>query len=67
MQAHHLSVFDLFGGGMHSNCGSIVVLCRAASVEWFAEEARRVTGDVLETVGRDRRMLTIKQPVRACL
>ena len=25
---------------------------RAGSVEWFAEEGRRVTGDVFETVGR---------------
>lgn len=33
------------------------------SVEWFAEEGRRVTGDVLETINRDRRLLTLKQPV----
>jgi acyl-CoA reductase-like NAD-dependent aldehyde dehydrogenase len=32
-------------------------------VEWFAAECRRVTGDVLETVDRGKRMLTIKQPV----
>jgi succinate-semialdehyde dehydrogenase/glutarate-semialdehyde dehydrogenase len=32
-------------------------------VEWFAEEAKRICGDVLETSGRDRRMITIKQPV----
>lgn len=38
---------------------------RASSVEWFAEECRRTTGDVLETVSPDRRMLTIKQPVRS--
>eukprot|EP00877_Chromochloris_zofingiensis_P000592 jgi/Chrzof1/10533/Cz05g02090.t1_SSADH[v5.2] len=35
----------------------------AASVEWFAEECRRVTGDVLETVNRNKRMLVLKQPV----
>lgn len=35
----------------------------AASVEWFAEEGRRVAGDVLESTSRDRRMLTLKQPV----
>eukprot|EP00882_Tetradesmus_deserticola_P002436 GHRQ01002597.1.p1 GENE.GHRQ01002597.1~~GHRQ01002597.1.p1 ORF type:complete len:425 (+),score=192.10 GHRQ01002597.1:205-1479(+) len=35
----------------------------AASVEWFAAECRRVTGDVLETVDRGRRMITLKQPV----
>jgi acyl-CoA reductase-like NAD-dependent aldehyde dehydrogenase len=32
-------------------------------VEWFAAECRRVTGDVLETVDRGRRMVTLKQPV----
>lgn len=38
--------------------------CRsAASVEFFAAECQRVTGDVLEPVKRDRRMLTLKQPV----
>lgn len=26
------------------------IISGAASVEWFAEEGRRVTGDVLETV-----------------
>eukprot|EP00798_Chlamydomonas_sp_ICE-L_P022057 gene22057-29122_t len=35
----------------------------AASVEWYAEEGRRVCGDMLETINRDRRMMTIKQPV----
>jgi len=35
----------------------------AASVEWFAEEGRRVCGDVLETVSADRRMLVLKQPI----
>jgi len=29
--------------------------CSAGSVEWFAEECRRVTVDVLETVDRRRR------------
>jgi acyl-CoA reductase-like NAD-dependent aldehyde dehydrogenase len=37
--------------------------CSAASAEWFAAECRRVTGDVLETVDRSRRMITLKQPV----
>ncbi len=34
-----------------------------ASIEWFAEEARRITGDVLQTVHPNRRMLVLKQPV----
>lgn len=32
-------------------------------MEWFAEEGRRICGDVLETVSRDRRMITLKQPI----
>ncbi|KAG2452440.1 hypothetical protein HYH02_002683 [Chlamydomonas schloesseri] len=35
----------------------------AASVDWFAGEAVRVAGDVLEPPSRDRRMVVIKQPV----
>ncbi|GIL79698.1 hypothetical protein Vretimale_12349 [Volvox reticuliferus] len=35
----------------------------AASVDWFAGEAVRVCGDVLEPPMRDRRMLVLKQPV----
>ena len=37
---------------------------RVASIEWFAEEAKRINGDVTEPVGsRDRRQLILKQPV----
>ncbi|CAL5223342.1 g5844 [Coccomyxa viridis] len=35
----------------------------ASSIEWFAEEGRRVTGDIFATVQNERRMLAIKQPV----
>src|SRR5512135_2974810 len=35
-------------------------------VEWFAEEARRVYGDVIPTVGNDRRLVVIKEPVGVC-
>ncbi|MEP7209153.1 MAG: NAD-dependent succinate-semialdehyde dehydrogenase [Casimicrobiaceae bacterium] len=38
----------------------------AAYVEWFAEEARRVYGEVIPTIGNDRRLLVIKQPVGVC-
>lgn len=34
-----------------------------ASIEWFAEEARRTCGDVLESPDRSRRFLTLRQPV----
>lgn len=37
--------------------------CRAASIEWFAEECRRVNGDVLQTVSGSSRPVVIKQPV----
>jgi succinate-semialdehyde dehydrogenase/glutarate-semialdehyde dehydrogenase len=38
----------------------------AAYVEWFAEEARRVYGDVIPTISNDRRLLVVKQPVGVC-
>uniref|UniRef100_A0A7S3QKY3 Succinate-semialdehyde dehydrogenase, mitochondrial n=1 Tax=Dunaliella tertiolecta TaxID=3047 RepID=A0A7S3QKY3_DUNTE len=52
-----------------SECGKPLAEARAeiasgaASVEWMAEECRRVEGDVLQSTGSDRRMLTLKQPV----
>jgi hypothetical protein len=36
---------------------------RVGSIEWFAEEAKRVCGDVLEPPSKDRRFLVLKQPV----
>jgi len=39
------------------------VLYGAAFVEWFAEEAKRVYGDVIPTHLPDRRIITIKQPI----
>ena len=35
----------------------------ASYVEWFAEEAKRINGDVIPQSSNDRRILTIKQPV----
>ncbi len=35
----------------------------AAFVDWFAEEGRRVVGDVIATPSPDRRLLTFKQPI----
>src|SRR5438128_3324132 len=34
--------------------------------EWFAEEAKRIYGDVIPTIGNDRRLVVIKQPVGVC-
>jgi succinate-semialdehyde dehydrogenase / glutarate-semialdehyde dehydrogenase len=38
----------------------------ASFIEWFAEEARRVYGDVIPGHSGDKRLLTIKQPVGVC-
>lgn len=35
----------------------------ASFIEWFAEEAKRVYGDIIPSGGNDKRLLTIKQPV----
>lgn len=35
----------------------------ASFLEWFAEEAKRVYGDVIPSHGRDKRIVTIKQPI----
>ncbi|MFZ1125058.1 MAG: NAD-dependent succinate-semialdehyde dehydrogenase [Candidatus Baltobacteraceae bacterium] len=38
----------------------------ASYVEWFAEEAKRVYGDVIPSPAADRRMLVLKQPLGVC-
>ncbi len=38
----------------------------ASFVEWFAEEAKRVNGDVLQTPQADKRLLTLKQAIGVC-
>lgn len=35
----------------------------ASFIEWFAEEGKRVYGDVIPSHGRDKRIVTLKQPV----
>ncbi len=35
----------------------------ASFIDWFAEEARRVYGDVIPSPTKDKRLLTIKQPI----
>lgn len=39
------------------------VLYGASFVEWFAEEAKRVYGDIIPTHGSDKRLLVLKQPI----
>lgn len=38
----------------------------ASFVEWFAEEAKRINGDVIPAPAGNRRILVIKQPVGVC-
>ena len=38
----------------------------AAYIEWFAEEAKRVYGDVIPTIANDRRLVVVKEPVGVC-
>ena len=38
----------------------------AAFVEWYAEEGKRVYGDIIPTVAESRRLMVIKQPVGVC-
>ncbi len=39
------------------------VIYGASFVEWFAEEAKRLYGDVIPSFSADKRILTIKQPI----
>ena len=38
----------------------------ASFIEWFAEEAKRVNGDILQSPWPDRRIVVIKQPIGVC-
>ena len=38
----------------------------ASFIEWFAEEARRVYGEVIPSPSPDRRLVVLKQPVGVC-
>ncbi|WP_269531418.1 NADP-dependent succinate-semialdehyde dehydrogenase [Chitinimonas sp. BJYL2] len=35
----------------------------ASFIEWFAEEAKRVYGEMIPTVANDRRLMVLKQPI----
>ena len=37
--------------------------CRVASIEWFAEECKRLYGDLLQTVSPTHRPVVMKQPI----
>ena len=38
----------------------------ASFIEWFAEEAKRVYGDVIPSHGPDKRIVVLKQPIGVC-
>lgn len=38
----------------------------ASFIEWFAEEAKRVNGDTLQSPWSDRRIIVIKEPIGVC-
>ncbi|HEY8607504.1 MAG TPA: NAD-dependent succinate-semialdehyde dehydrogenase [Noviherbaspirillum sp.] len=38
----------------------------ASFIEWFAEEAKRVSGDVMSTTWSDKRMVVLRQPIGVC-
>ena len=42
------------------------VVYAASFVEWFAEEAKRVSGDVMSSTWSDKRMLALRQPIGVC-
>jgi succinate-semialdehyde dehydrogenase/glutarate-semialdehyde dehydrogenase len=42
------------------------VVYGASFIEWFAEEAKRVSGDVMASTWTDKRMVVLKQPIGVC-
>jgi succinate-semialdehyde dehydrogenase / glutarate-semialdehyde dehydrogenase len=42
------------------------VVYGASFIEWFAEEAKRVCGDVMASTWSDKRMVVLKQPIGVC-
>ena len=42
------------------------IIGNAAYLEWFAEEAKRIDGDVIPSPRGDQRMLVLKQPLGVC-
>jgi succinate-semialdehyde dehydrogenase/glutarate-semialdehyde dehydrogenase len=42
------------------------VVYGASFIEWFAEEAKRVSGDVMSSTWSDKRMVVLRQPIGVC-
>jgi succinate-semialdehyde dehydrogenase/glutarate-semialdehyde dehydrogenase len=57
---------------MTAECGKPIAEARgevaygASFVEWFAEEGKRVYGEIDSARHADRRLLTIRQPIGVC-
>lgn len=39
----------------------------ASFIEWFAEQARRITGEIIQPHQADKRLLVLKQPIGVCV
>lgn len=42
------------------------ILYGAAYIEWYAEEAKRIYGDIIPSTGIDKKILVTKQPIGVC-
>ena len=42
------------------------IVSNAAYIEWFAEEAKRINGDIIPGAAPNQRILVLKQPVGVC-
>ncbi|WP_437438277.1 NADP-dependent succinate-semialdehyde dehydrogenase [Azotobacter beijerinckii] len=42
------------------------IIFGASYIEWYAEEAKRVYGDLIPTAQADKRLMVIKQPIGVC-
>ena len=42
------------------------IVYAASFIEWFAEEGKRIYGDVIPGFTRDRRIIVLKQPIGVC-
>jgi succinate-semialdehyde dehydrogenase/glutarate-semialdehyde dehydrogenase len=42
------------------------IVSNAAYIEWYAEEAKRINGDIIPGAAPDQRILVLKQPVGVC-
>ncbi|MGO8048531.1 aldehyde dehydrogenase family protein, partial [Rhizobium johnstonii] len=42
------------------------ILYAASFIQWFAEEAKRVYGDIIPAPTTDKRILVFKQPIGVC-